>query len=127
MHAAGTAHEDLPVLRMIRESAEGVHLRAQQLGGLLDGDLEGAHVQKSQSVVGGGSVPGTSLPSWGVRVGAPDPTGFAARLRNGSPSVFCRVEPDHVLFDVRTVGADEIPHLARAILYALEGDDLIED
>ncbi len=56
-----------------------------------------------------------------------EPNAFAARLRNGSPSVFCRVEADHVLFDVRTVDDDEVPHLARAILYALEGDDLIED
>lgn len=127
LHAAGTAHDDLPVLRMIRESAESVHVRAQQLGGLLDGDLEGAHVEKSRSSVGGGSMPGTSLPSWGVRVDTPDPTAFAARLRSGSPSVFCRMESDHVLFDVRTVDADDIPHLARAIQYALEGDDLIED
>ena len=37
------------------------------------------------------------------------------------------MESDHVLFDVRTVDADDIPHLARAIQYALEGDDLIED
>jgi L-seryl-tRNA(Ser) seleniumtransferase len=127
MHAAGTAHQDLPVQRMIRESSEGVHVRAQHLGGLLDGDLEGAHVQKSQSLVGGGSMPGVTLPSWGVHVSTPDPTAFAARLRDGSPSVFCRVESDHVVFDVRTVRADEVPHLARAIQYALEGDDLIED
>jgi len=127
LHAAGTAQDALPVHRMIREPAERVHERAQSLGRLLDGDLEGAHVQKCESSVGGGSMPGASLPSWGVRVSVPDPTGFAARLRNGSPSVFCRVEADHVLFDVRTVDNDDVPHLARAVLYALEGDDLIED
>ena len=32
-----------------------------------------------------------------------------------------------MLFDVRTVRRDEIPDLARAILYALEGDELDED
>ena len=32
-----------------------------------------------------------------------------------------------LVFDVRTVLPDELPHLARAIFYALEGDDLVED
>jgi hypothetical protein len=32
-----------------------------------------------------------------------------------------------VLFDLRTVRDDEVPDLARAIWYALEGDDLQED
>ena len=58
----------------------------------------------------------------GRGVTVPDPTSFAARLRAGSPSVFCRVE-DHVLFDVRTVPDDQLHDLARAIQYALEGDD----
>ena len=62
-------------------------------------------------------------PSWGVEVRCPDPAAFAARLRAGSPSVFCRTEAEHVLFDLRTVADDELHDLARAILYALEGDD----
>ena len=91
----------------------------------MGGDLEGvsAHVRACESVVGGGAVPGTALASWGVEVRCPDPPAFAARLRGGSPSVFCRTEAEHVLFDLRTVGADELHDLARAIWYALEGDD----
>ena len=77
--------------------------------------------------MGGGSTPETVLASWGVRVAVPDAPAFAARLRTGRPCVFCRVEGDHVLFDARTVSNDEVPHLARAILYAIEGDDFIED
>jgi L-seryl-tRNA(Ser) seleniumtransferase len=127
LHARGTAHDEVPVLRMIAEPAERTHARAQELASLLDGDLEGAHVQRCESSIGGGSAPGSALPSWGVRVTVADPTRFAARLRNGSPSVFCRVEADHTLFDLRTVTDDDLPDLARAVLYALEGDDLIED
>jgi hypothetical protein len=56
-----------------------------------------------------------------------DPTVFAARLRAGTPSVFCRVEADAVVFDVRTVLPDQLPDLTRAIQYALEGDDVDED
>jgi L-seryl-tRNA(Ser) seleniumtransferase len=126
-HLTGKAHHDLPVHRMLSESAEEVHGRARRLADALDGDLEGAHVHRCQSVVGGGATPGTAVPSWGVRVSVADPPVFAARLRVGRPSVFCRTEPDHVLFDVRTVPDKDIPHLARAILYALEGDELVED
>lgn len=67
-------------------------------------------------------MPGATMASWGVAVKTADPSGLAARLRAGRPSVFCRTEPDAVVFDVRTVLPDELKHLARAIQYALEGD-----
>ncbi|MGZ5349263.1 MAG: L-seryl-tRNA(Sec) selenium transferase [Actinomycetota bacterium] len=126
MYATGR-DDDIPVHRMLRETAESVHHRAQALCEKLGGDLEYAHVHKCHSVVGGGSTPGASLPSYGIRVTVPDPAGFAARLRVGNPSVFCRVEDGAVLLDLRTVAPTEEPHLARALLYALEGDDLYED
>ena len=80
-----------------------------------------------ESAVGGGSAPQLRLPSWGVAVEVSDPPAFAARLRTGSPAVFCRVERGAVVFDVRTVAPDEIPHLARAIQYAQEGDEPDEE
>ena len=126
MYATGR-DDDIPVHRMLRETADSVHHRAQALCEEIGGDLEGAHVHKCHSVVGGGSTPGASLPSYGIRVTVADPAGFAARLRVGTPSVFCRVEDDAVLLDLRTVAPTEEPHLARALLYALEGDDLAED
>jgi hypothetical protein len=52
---------------------------------------------------------------------------MAARLRTGSPSVFCRVTEKGVVLDLRAVAGDELPALARAIRYALEGDDLPDD
>jgi len=121
--------DELPVHRMLRATPEQVKRRAHELASTLGGDLEGvsAHVRACESVVGGGAVPGNSLPSWGVEVRCPEPAAFAARLRAGSPSVFCRTEAEHVLFDLRTVRDDELHDLARAILYALEGDDRSED
>src|SRR5215207_6783604 len=111
----------IPVHRMLRESAEHVKHRAQHLAETVGGDLEGARVRPCESAVGGGSLPGSVLPSWGVAVTCPDPPAFAARMRDGSPPVFCRVESDGVLFDLRTVRDEDIPDLARAIWYALEG------
>jgi L-seryl-tRNA(Ser) seleniumtransferase len=122
-HSRGTSAK-IPVHHMLAEHVEDVAARAHQLSEALAGDLGNAHVRHCESVVGGGSMPGTGLPSWGVQLKVADPPAFAARLRTGSPSVFCRVEQEHLMFDVRTVFPAQIPHLARAIQYALEGDDL---
>jgi len=52
---------------------------------------------------------------------------MSARLRAGSPPVFCRVDEKGVVFDVRTVTEEALPDLTRAIQYALEGDDLADE
>ena len=119
--------DQVPVVRMLRESAGSVHRRAQRLNETIGGDLEHAHVHRCESAVGGGSMPGAGLPSWGVRVTVPDPGAFAARLRAGRPSVFGRIEKDHVLLDLRTVTDEQVPDLARAVWYALEGDELADE
>ena len=120
---------EIPVHRMLREAPGAVKARARNLAETVGGDLEGAsaHVRATESVIGGGSVPGGVLSSWGVEVRCPDAGALAARLRAGAPSVFCRVEADRALFDLRTVREEEVPDLARAIRYALEGDDRPED
>ena len=116
-------HADLPVWRMLREVPEEVHRRAQRLAESLDGDLEGAHVVSCSSSVGGGSLPGHTVPSWGVEIRVPDPPAMAARLRTGRPAVFCRTSERGVLLDLRTVREDQLKDLTRAVWYALEGDD----
>jgi L-seryl-tRNA(Ser) seleniumtransferase len=126
LHATGR-HDEVPVHAMMHAGDEQLANRAHRLARSIGGDLEGAHVVRCESVVGGGSLPGLALPSWGVRMKAPDPPAFAARLRSGSPSVFCRVEDGNVLLDVRTVTDEQLHDLARAVLYALEGDDLDDE
>ncbi|MGH2681220.1 MAG: L-seryl-tRNA(Sec) selenium transferase [Actinomycetota bacterium] len=113
---------ELPAFRMLRESPEIVRSRAQLLSETIGGELEGARVVRCESTVGGGSMPGTSLPSWGVRIQVPDAPAFAARLRTGAPSAFARMEDGFILLDCRTVTDRDVPHLVRAVHYALEGD-----
>jgi L-seryl-tRNA(Ser) seleniumtransferase len=43
----------------------------------------------------------------------------AARLRVGNPPVFCRVEDDALLFDLRAVEPEDDDRMARAVRYAL--------
>jgi L-seryl-tRNA(Ser) seleniumtransferase len=126
LHATGRSDE-IPVHRMVHETASSVRGRAQQVVEAIGGDLEGAHLTRCASVIGGGSMPGRELPSWAVAMSVPDPVAFAARLRNGSPSVFGRVEDGRVVLDVRTVLPEQVADLARAVQYALEGDDLDDE
>jgi len=114
---------DIPVFRMLRDPAETVRNRAQILSKTIGGELEGARVVRCGSAVGGGSMPGTNLPSWGVRIQVPDAPAFAARLRTGTPAAFSRTEDRFILLDCRTVTDEQVPHLARAVHYALEGDE----
>jgi len=125
-HAHGRGSE-LPVWTMIREPPAHVRHRADALAMALDGELEGAHVIACESAVGGGALPRTGIPSFGVEIRAPEPNAMAARLRTGSPSVFCRVTERGVLLDLRTVSPEAMPDLVRAVRYALEGDDLPDD
>ena len=117
-------HLGLPVWRMLLRPVEEVKRRAEELARSLDGELEGAHVVRTEATVGGGSIPGYGIPSWGVAVRAPSPSAMAGRLRTGRPPVFCRVEEAAVVLDVRTVADDQLQDLRRAVLYALEGDDV---
>jgi L-seryl-tRNA(Ser) seleniumtransferase len=126
LHATGR-HGEIPVHRMLHDSPDDVGHRAHRLAETIGGELEGVRVVRCRSVVGGGSLPGSAVDSWGVRVDAADPVSFAARLRTGAPAVFCRTGEGHVLLDMRTVPDDQTADLARAVQYALEGDDLAED
>ena len=111
---------------MLHESDDTVQARAGLLAERSAATSRERHVVRCESVVGGGSVPGPGIPSWGVRVGA-GPAAFAGTPAAGSPPVFCRTAEDHVLLDARTITDDQVPHVARAVLYALEGDDLDDE
>ncbi len=116
----------IPVNRMLHEPPDAVAKRARRVAESIGGDLEGAHIVRTESVVGGGSMPGFTMPSWAVRMSVPDPPAFAARLRADPIPVFCRIDDGAALLDCRTVADDEVHDLARAVLYALEGDDVDE-
>jgi L-seryl-tRNA(Ser) seleniumtransferase len=53
--------------------------------------------------VGGGSLPGETLPTKLVALTVNNPDDYLARLRRGDPPVVARIENDQVVFDLRTV------------------------
>ncbi len=107
----GEASAAVPVWMAISEAPEAVLARAQGLADRLSMKGIAVQVVPTQAAVGGGSLPGQTLPSYAVAI---DPAPLSAdrlaeRLRLGSPPVICRIEADKVVLDMRTVikGQDE--------------------
>ncbi len=73
------------------------------------------------SAVGGGSLPGETLESVGLRVLGNRPAALAARLRGDDPPVIGRVEAGAVWLDLRTIDPAEDAALAAAIVRAIGG------
>ena len=61
----------------------------------------------AESTVGGGSLPGETLPTRAVAIAVQSPDAFAKRLRDNTPPIIARIEANRVVFDPRTVLANE--------------------
>jgi L-seryl-tRNA(Ser) seleniumtransferase len=112
---AGGRRDEIPAWRALTAPLAGLRDRARVVAEA----IPGATVVRTESVAGGGSVPGHGMPSQGVRLEVPNATRVAARLRTGNPPVFCRVEGDALVFDLRTVEPRDDVRLSRAVGYAL--------
>jgi L-seryl-tRNA(Ser) seleniumtransferase len=112
----GEAEQEVPVWRMISDTLDDLNSRAESWRAALPGTFE---VCQSRSAIGGGSLPGETLPTWALSLDASGfPGGAEAvlkQLRDGHPPVVARVENERVLFDPRTVGPDEDGDLLAAL------------
>ncbi len=113
LYRAGSAATEIPVWRMIATSPEAIRRRADALAA----QLAGAHVRVTalEAAIGGGSLPGDILPSFGIALDVPAPDRFLAGLRSGEPSVIGRVADGAVLLDLRTVDDRDDARLVRAV------------
>ncbi len=117
-YLSGTALDELPVWRMISAPLAGLQARAEALAAQLRAAGLAAEVAPCRSAVGGGSLPGETLPSVAVAI-KPGPDGadaLAARLRAGSPAVVARIAEGRLLLDLRTVFVEQDELLLRQLL-----------
>lgn len=93
------AEQEVPVWRMIAMPTEQIRERAQNWvevighGEVIDGE----------STVGGGSLPGETLPTFTLALRVRGPNRFLARLRESNPVIIARLDDDRVVLDPRTV------------------------
>jgi L-seryl-tRNA(Ser) seleniumtransferase len=127
----GEAEREVPVWRMIAATPGQLRARATSWAEELERRGVECRVEEGRSAVGGGSLPGDTLPTFLLALSPtrgdapPNPARqageWAARLRVAPTPVIARVERGTVLIDPRTVAEDEEPLLLEALVSTAEG------
>jgi L-seryl-tRNA(Ser) seleniumtransferase len=99
----GKATEEIPVWRMIDTPVEALARRARKWQRALKEAGTPLSIVAAESTVGGGSLPGQTLPTRALALEVPSPDALAARLRAADPPTVARIEDDRLLLDPRTV------------------------
>ncbi len=105
------AEAEIPIWRMMSLTPEQIRQTAQQwkkkigLGEVVEGE----------STVGGGSLPGESMPTLLLSLDVKSPNKFMERLLLQQPPIIARLENDRILLDPRTV----LPEQEGALLVGL--------
>jgi L-seryl-tRNA(Ser) seleniumtransferase len=119
------AIEEIPIWQMIAASPTILARRVgrwrralQKIPGLSNLSIE---VAKSVSTVGGGSLPGQTLPTKVLAIAVDSVDSLAEKLRSvkGSPAVIARIENNQLLLDPRTVLPEQDGALVTALKEAL--------
>ena len=112
-------YDAIPFVRMLRAPTEQIRQRAEALEETLK---PASHLRSEviagESLVGGGSAPTSTLPTFLLAVTAQafSADELAARLRGHNPPIVARVEDGRVLVDLRTVFESEDDEVARALM-----------
>jgi L-seryl-tRNA(Ser) seleniumtransferase len=123
-YADDTYLEELPIWRAIAQTREQIGERAERLvARLRQADVLG-EVIAGESTVGGGSLPGETLPTLLCALPArsaelaPAAATLAEALRRGQPPIVARVLRGQALLDLRTVAAADDDALYEGIVAA---------
>ena len=98
------AEREIPIWRMMSAALEQIKGRAETWCNALGQ----GHVIRSESTVGGGSLPEECIPTYVLALDVRSPDKFLKRLREATPPIIARTEKNQVLLDPRTVLDDEI-------------------
>ena len=107
-----TALSEIPIWRMISMTVDELHARAVTIQAYFGDEVQ---IVPSMAAVGGGSLPGATMPSVALQLKSDQPNELAKRLRMGEPAVVARIENDHVLLDLRSVLPEQDELLVEAI------------
>ena len=120
LYERGVAESEIPVIRAMARTRDGLSARAQLFSEsieLMTGGRIKITTEDGESVIGGGSAPEVKLPT--VLVAIKDDELSASqieqRLRGHRVPIITRTEHDRVLIDLRTVEPDEEAIMLEAI------------
>ena len=105
--------DEIPAIRMIRQTAEEIRARAERLAAAWP--RERVAIEPGSSVIGGGATPEQTLATYVIRIECGDAVRAEQQLRSNDPPVIARIERDGLILDLRTVFEDEEGELLRAV------------
>jgi L-seryl-tRNA(Ser) seleniumtransferase len=111
-------YDAIPFARMMRLPAEQIRRRAEAIRENITSPGIRLEVVAGESLIGGGSAPTSTLPTFLIAITAKSLSAdeLATRLRQNAPPIVARVEDGRVLFDLRTVFEAEDQELVRAVV-----------
>ncbi len=95
----GEAEQAIPLYQMLSRSIESLQAQVQKW---ID-RLQAGSAKEGFSTIGGGSLPGETLPTCLLALKVKSPAKLAATLREATPPIIARVQDDLLLLDPRTV------------------------
>jgi len=90
---------EVPIWSMISQPLDKIHARASHWIKIIG---QGSIIE-GKSTVGGGSLPGETLPTWLVAIDNPHPNKILAELREANPPIIARIGESRLVLDPRTV------------------------
>ena len=90
---------------MISESNKTLKSRAERIASQVN--ESSLTIVDTESTIGGGSLPGQTLPSTAICIDSKSPDSLAKALRRANNPVMARIENDQVFIDLRTVLPEE--------------------
>lgn len=115
-------YDRIPVLKMLNENKANLFNRANEVSnGLGNIDHVSVNVKDGSSLIGGGSLPSSVLPTSLVCIKSNNCTQneLAKRLRDQNPAVIGRISDDNLVLDMRTVQHHEVGDVVAALKAAL--------
>ena len=99
-----TALTDIPIWRMIATPVAHLAMRANTIVAQLPAPWQ---VRETQSTIGGGALPGETLPSWALVCPHATPDLLASRFRHYQVPIIGRVQSDAFWLDMRTIAPSD--------------------
>lgn len=112
LYTSGEHEAEIPTLRYLARPTEPLVKVCRRLARAYPGE---SVVESGTTEVGGGSAPGTGVPTWRVGLASGDADGLLAQLRRSDPPIVARIEDGRVWLDPRTLDDGEIRIVERAL------------
>ncbi|MCP4286237.1 MAG: L-seryl-tRNA(Sec) selenium transferase, partial [Gammaproteobacteria bacterium] len=111
------AEQQIPIWRMISAAPEELRARAEAWAGAVGSGI----LLPGESAVGGGSLPGETLPTTLFALETRSPNRLLARLRAQASPIIARVQDKRVALDPRTVLPEQEEALLAGVRQVLDG------